>query len=224
KGQNILLHSPPGSGRIIVKIADFGLIKVQKQPLQSTKITIAGTFPYMPPEMIMGNDDEKVFADANIDVWSSGIILHQLVYHNFPFMFNKTLERPPEVKNDILWDLLTKMLTFDRNDRISASDALKHEFFTGEQALKEISQEIQNLAIAAVTVKEQGDQSITQYDTNTLFIVPESQIKQILSIAPEIDNAQINSQLIKPTPLIQTPKQQITSLQKEKYQTNVGYS
>ncbi|KAA6386578.1 MAG: hypothetical protein EZS28_017893, partial [Streblomastix strix] len=138
KSQNILLHSPPGSGRIVVKIADLGLIKVQKQPLQSTKITIAGTFPYMPPEMIMGNEDGQIIADAKIDVWSSGIILHQLVSHSFPFkstnlqaimmfMFSKKLERPPQVKDDIMWDLLTKMLAFDRKDRISASDALKHE-------------------------------------------------------------------------------------------------
>ncbi|KAA6354002.1 MAG: hypothetical protein EZS28_050471, partial [Streblomastix strix] len=67
KGQNILLHSPPGSKRVVVKIADLGLIKVQKKPLQSTKITIAGTFPYMPPEMIMGNEDGQITADAKID-------------------------------------------------------------------------------------------------------------------------------------------------------------
>ncbi|KAA6363369.1 MAG: hypothetical protein EZS28_041104, partial [Streblomastix strix] len=201
KSQNILLHSPPGSGRVIVKIADLGLIKVQKQPLQSTKMAIVGTFPYMPPEMIMGNEDDKITADAKIDVWSSGIILHQLMSHSFPFkstnlqaimmfMFSKKLERPPQVKDDIMWDLLTKMLAFDRKDRISASDALKHEFFTGEQAMKEISQEVQNLALAAQTAKKQGDQSITYYDTNALFIIPESQIKQILSIDHEDDNTQ----------------------------------
>ncbi|KAA6378574.1 MAG: hypothetical protein EZS28_025900, partial [Streblomastix strix] len=236
KGQNILLHSPPGSGRVIVKIADLGLIKVQKKPLQSTKITIAGTIPYQPPEMIMGNEDDKIIADAKIDVWSSGIILHQLVSHCFPFkstnlqaimmfMFYKKLERPPQVKDDIMWDLLTKMLAFDRKDRISASDALKHEFFTGEQAMKEISQEVQNLALAAQTAKKQGDQSITYYDTNTLFIVPESQIKQILSIDPEDDNTQIQSPITKPSPLIPTSEQQITSQQQqERYQTNVGCS
>jgi serine/threonine protein kinase len=35
--------------------------------------------------------------------------------------------------------LITKLLTFDRKDRISCSDALKHPFFTGEKAMKEIS-------------------------------------------------------------------------------------
>jgi serine/threonine protein kinase len=47
-------------------------------------------------------------------------------------MFSKNLERPPQMKDDVLWDLLTKLLAFDRKDRISAAEALNHEFFTGE--------------------------------------------------------------------------------------------
>ncbi|KAA6378573.1 MAG: hypothetical protein EZS28_025899 [Streblomastix strix] len=129
------------------------------------------------------------------------------------------------------------MLAFDRKDRISASDALKHEFFTGEQAMKEISQEVQNLALAAQTAKKQGDQSITYYDTNTLFIVPESQIKQILSDDHEYDITKIQSQLNQHSPLISTldkikssPFDGVMSIsqqsqrQQERYQTNVGYS
>ncbi|KAA6359006.1 MAG: hypothetical protein EZS28_045467, partial [Streblomastix strix] len=85
KGQNILLHSPPGSGLIILKIADFGLIKEQKQIEQSTLMTVAGTMPFMPPEMLMGTEDGEVKADSKVDVWSSGILLHQLIAHQFPF-------------------------------------------------------------------------------------------------------------------------------------------
>ncbi|KAA6366568.1 MAG: hypothetical protein EZS28_037905, partial [Streblomastix strix] len=82
KGQNILLHSPPGS---VLKIADFGLIKEQKQVEQSTLMTVAGTMPFMPPEMLMGTEDGEVKADSKVDVWSSGILLHQLIAHQFPF-------------------------------------------------------------------------------------------------------------------------------------------
>lgn len=68
-------------------------------------------------------------------------------------MLSKTLERPPQVKDYILWDLLTKMLAFDKKDRISASDALNHEFFTGQQAMSEISKDVRNLALTAQTTK-----------------------------------------------------------------------
>ncbi|KAA6359218.1 MAG: hypothetical protein EZS28_045255 [Streblomastix strix] len=100
-------------------------------------------------------------------------------------MISKTLERPPEVKDDILWDLLTKMLAFDRKDRISASDALNHEFFTSDKVLNEISKEVRNIALAAQTSKNKGNHYVTQYDTNSLFIIPLRKIKQILSDDPE---------------------------------------
>ncbi|KAA6395170.1 MAG: hypothetical protein EZS28_009305 [Streblomastix strix] len=66
KGQNILLHSPPGSVLIILKIADFGLIKEQKQVEQSTLMTVAGTMPLMSSEMLMGTEDGEVKADSKV--------------------------------------------------------------------------------------------------------------------------------------------------------------
>ncbi|KAA6395474.1 MAG: hypothetical protein EZS28_008994, partial [Streblomastix strix] len=63
KGQNILLHSPPGSGLII---ADFGLIKEQKQVEQSTLMTVAGTMPLISSQMLMGTEDGEVKADSKV--------------------------------------------------------------------------------------------------------------------------------------------------------------
>ncbi|KAA6400351.1 MAG: hypothetical protein EZS28_004120 [Streblomastix strix] len=97
------------------------------------------------------------------------------------FMFEKAIERSPEVKYDVLWDLLTKMggsaqnqrggnaqmLKLDRKERIFAADALNHEFFT--------------------------DQSITQYDTDPLFIVSLPEIHSIIGIDIEKDSAHIDS-------------------------------
>ncbi|KAA6376349.1 MAG: hypothetical protein EZS28_028124, partial [Streblomastix strix] len=80
----------------ISKITDFGLVKVQKKAEQSTLVTTAGTAQWMAPEILIENDDEeqeeeeeegnqKVIADEKIDIWSAGIILHQLVAQSYPF-------------------------------------------------------------------------------------------------------------------------------------------
>ncbi|KAA6403742.1 MAG: hypothetical protein EZS28_000738 [Streblomastix strix] len=44
KCDNILLHSPPGSGRVYVKISDFGLAK--KEDFSNEQTYLAGTIPY----------------------------------------------------------------------------------------------------------------------------------------------------------------------------------
>ncbi|KAA6398946.1 MAG: hypothetical protein EZS28_005528 [Streblomastix strix] len=49
KCDNILLHSPPGSGRVYVKISDFGFAK--KEDLIHEQTYLAGTLPYMAPEI-----------------------------------------------------------------------------------------------------------------------------------------------------------------------------
>ncbi|KAA6371354.1 MAG: putative CAMK/RAD53 protein kinase Cds1, partial [Streblomastix strix] len=193
KGENVMLHSPQGSGRMVIKITDFGLAKVQKQAQQSTLMTIAGTLTFMSPELVMGKEDEEeeeVKADAKVDVWSTGILLHQLAAHAFPFkvaspqaimkfMYSKKLIRPPTIVDDSLWDLITKMLNFDRKERVSSAEALQHEFFTGQIAIQQISLEAKQLAQIAWTAQRYGDQNINKYETNISFTLPLSVIKQI---------------------------------------------
>lgn len=53
----------------------------------------------------------------------------------------KCIDRPPEIKDDRLWDLLSKILEFDPSKRISAAEALKHPFFTSPEAIADISPE-----------------------------------------------------------------------------------
>ncbi|KAA6366511.1 MAG: hypothetical protein EZS28_037962 [Streblomastix strix] len=45
KLDNILLHSPPGTGRVQVKISDFGFAK--KAEYTNEQTYLAGTIPYM---------------------------------------------------------------------------------------------------------------------------------------------------------------------------------
>ncbi|KAA6392123.1 MAG: hypothetical protein EZS28_012352 [Streblomastix strix] len=142
KSANILLHNPPGSGRVICKIADFGAVKVRSTDDESTYMRFAGTHIYMPPEIFLGDQNELKKADEK------------------------------SFTDDLLWDLLVRMLQFDRKDRISAEIALQHPFFTGEQAMKEITPEQNQLAQTAQEAIQNGDQNISQFDTIPSFIFP----------------------------------------------------
>ncbi|KAA6380542.1 MAG: putative NEK protein kinase, partial [Streblomastix strix] len=99
---------------------------------------------YLPPEFHQGDQNLLIKADAKVDVWQAGMILYRLVILTYPFksttqlannqfMKLKQLVRPESIQNNPLWDLLTKMLSFDRKQRISAQDALYHPFFTVEE-------------------------------------------------------------------------------------------
>ncbi|KAA6374384.1 MAG: putative CAMK family protein kinase, partial [Streblomastix strix] len=183
KAANILLHSPIGSGRVIAKIADFGEVKISPEINKSSILmSIRGTPPYMPPEILLGDQNELKYASNSVDMWSFGILVYYIVTRTYPFpslqpnhinqfLAGGILTRPSSITDDLLWDLLVKMLCFDRNKRISASDALNHPFFTGEQAMREISPEQEQLAKIALEEQRNGDKNISQFDINPQFIL-----------------------------------------------------
>ncbi|KAA6391446.1 MAG: hypothetical protein EZS28_013025 [Streblomastix strix] len=134
KCNNILLHSPPGSGRVHVKISDFGLSK--KENAISEKIYVAG---------------------SQFD--------------------NDPIEKPPQLIDSILWDLLSQMLEFDVNKRITAAQALQHPFFTSPEAIDDISTDQIKLAQSAIVADFEGDDNISEFDKDPSFVVAESVIK-----------------------------------------------
>ncbi|KAA6360945.1 MAG: hypothetical protein EZS28_043528 [Streblomastix strix] len=59
------------------------------------------------------------------------------------------IEIPSEIKDNLLCDILTKLLEFDPNKRITAAEALQHPYFTSPEANADISKEQQDLASLA---------------------------------------------------------------------------
>ncbi|KAA6400631.1 MAG: hypothetical protein EZS28_003845 [Streblomastix strix] len=145
KCDNILLHSPPGSGKVYAKISDFGFAKKVDQKDQEN--SIAGTTPFMAPE----NFHENPIITQKIDIYALGITFYKLITHKYPVNernFNeqgkkltqiKCIKRPSEIKDNHLWDLLSKLLEFDPDKRITALVALQHPYFKSPEAKKDIS-------------------------------------------------------------------------------------
>ncbi|KAA6401819.1 MAG: putative Serine/threonine-protein kinase ATG1a [Streblomastix strix] len=165
KSENILLHTEHGTTK--VQIADFGLAKICAE--EQMAITTCGT----PLNMV--------------DIYSMGVVLFQLAAHEYPIQAKsiselqqklklKRINRPSVLKDDLLWDLLSQMLNFDPNRRISAEQALQHPFFTSQQAQSEITQLVKELTQNAINAQQRGETWVTEYDINSSFIVPSSDI------------------------------------------------
>ncbi|KAA6374356.1 MAG: hypothetical protein EZS28_030117, partial [Streblomastix strix] len=133
-------------------ISDFGFAKKEGFILEQTYI--AGTLPYMSPE----NFHESAIITQKVDIYALGITFYKIITHKYPVSERsikeqtkklaqmKGINRPPEIKDDILWDLLSKMLEFDTNKRTTAAQALQHPYFTSPEAITDISKEQLELA------------------------------------------------------------------------------
>ncbi|KAA6321150.1 MAG: hypothetical protein EZS28_054593, partial [Streblomastix strix] len=95
-------------------------------------------------------------------------------------MTKQILERPDSIDDDILWNLIDRMLTFNPYFRVSANDALQHPFFTNEQATTEITEEQIQLSHNAQEAYQNGDLNVTQYETYPMFVFPLTEVQKIV--------------------------------------------
>lgn len=130
KPENILLES--GKDFSQIKVIDFG-ISVIKETDKAIEDSI-GTPYYIAPEVWKKKYDEKC------DEWSCGVIMYILLSGTPPFnaatdaeMKKKILDgkfsmsgKAWDAISDEAKDLVSKLLTYDKDDRVSACDALSH--------------------------------------------------------------------------------------------------
>ncbi|KAA6353835.1 MAG: hypothetical protein EZS28_050638 [Streblomastix strix] len=84
--------------------------------------------------------------------------------------------RPASIQDDQLWNLLTQLLEFDPNRRISAEQALQHPFFTSPKAQAEISPLSRQITQNAIHASQMSDSWVMKYDMDQTYIVPTPEI------------------------------------------------
>ncbi|KAA6372802.1 MAG: putative ADNP homeobox protein 2 [Streblomastix strix] len=179
KCDNILLHSPPGSGRVYAKISDFGFAKKDDQIGGQTYLK--GTVPFFAPEMFQFPTE----LSQKVDIYAIGITFYKLLTHKYPV-------------NEGNYEAQRKCED-DPDERITAAEALQHPYFTSPEALADISKEQQDLASLAAVAEIEEDSNITEFDKDPSFIVAESIIKKFIleNIHLQQPQQQINIQQIK---------------------------
>ena len=132
KPENILLAN---DGHI--KLTDFGLSKWLAYGEGTRAYTICGTNEYLAPEVVIGEGYCK-----DVDWWSFGITLYQMLAGKLPFayenqlttrLFNITLNFP-KFMSDAAIDLIEKLLKVDPMERlgyglIDSREIKEHPFF-----------------------------------------------------------------------------------------------
>lgn len=137
KPTNLLLKDP--NDLTDVKLADFGLSKLLSDDIMMH--TACGTPIYVAPEVLNGEGYDK-----EVDLWSVGVIMYILLC-GFPPFFDDTnditnlfeqilsglFDFPEPYWDDIspaAKDLIGRLLVVEPKNRLSATQALQHPWFT----------------------------------------------------------------------------------------------
>ena len=135
KPENILLfNNENNSNNFLVKLCDFGwCVKLDGE----SRKTFCGTTEYMSPELIEHRGYNK-----EIDVWSLGILLYEMIHGYSPFRPNKAKFNEKDVfenikKHDLKFgkkvserckNLIYNLLAFNKNKRYKVEDIYNSEF------------------------------------------------------------------------------------------------
>lgn len=168
KPENILLESKSKED-MIIKIIDFGLsTHFEYSKKMKDKI---GTAYYIAPDVLHGTYDEKC------DIWSCGVILYILLSGFPPFNGSNeydilkkveagkyTFDLPQFKKvSDKAKDLIKKMLMYTSAVRISARDALEHEWIRLMTSKDNVKIDIPSLELSIANIRQfQGTQKLAQ--------------------------------------------------------------
>nr|CAB3227500.1 calcium/calmodulin-dependent protein kinase type II delta chain [Phallusia mammillata] len=144
KPENLLLASKEKGA--VVKLADFGLA-VEVPDEQPVWHGFAGTPGYLSPEVL-----RRLPYGKPVDLWACGVILYILLVGYPPFWDDDQHRLYAQIKDGVYdfpspeWDTVTKeakdliqrLLNTNSNERITATEALRHPWISSERVASHI--------------------------------------------------------------------------------------
>uniref|UniRef100_A0A8C4RPX2 Si:ch211-27e6.1 n=1 Tax=Erpetoichthys calabaricus TaxID=27687 RepID=A0A8C4RPX2_ERPCA len=185
KPENLLYYHPGVDSKILV--TDFGLASSGNKAGDWLMRTTCGTPEYIAPEILL----RKPYTNA-VDAWALGVITYIMLSGSMPF----EEENPwgpydgggncpacPCINNNNIYfytkDFITRLLTIDPNDRMTASQALKHPWIVtmaASSSMKNLHRSIsQNLMRRAAP---------THRNKSTFLFVNEEKVRPPLRSSP----------------------------------------
>uniref|UniRef100_UPI00398E3C61 phosphorylase b kinase gamma catalytic chain, skeletal muscle/heart isoform-like isoform X1 n=3 Tax=Pristiophorus japonicus TaxID=55135 RepID=UPI00398E3C61 len=137
KPENILLDDQAN-----IRLSDFGF-SYQLKPGQTLR-ELCGTPGYLSPELLSCSMDETHPGyGREVDIWATGVVMYTILAGSPPFWHRKQMLMLRSImegkyqmtstewvnRSDTVKDLISKMLTVDPAKRITAQEALRHNFF-----------------------------------------------------------------------------------------------
>lgn len=160
KPENVMMSSAKGAPiqDLHVVVVDFGLAQMLSPEGRGTEI--AGTPPFMSPEVWAGNFSQSC------DIWSCGVMLFFMLSGTYPFMAKRIEEFPAAVAREPEWSRIggasseAQYICFDmlckrEADRPPAQELLSNAWFR-RFGLGSSSSDIQKLGRGLLQVKERS--------------------------------------------------------------------
>ena len=136
KLENILInYEDDKKTKFIVKLTDYSVSTILLSSSRKLQ-THVGTPYYMAPEIMIGEEyNEKC------DLWNLGVVIYILFFRLYPYKGNTEIAILNQIKsfrqrnlrktgNSYLDDLISKLLTYEPDKRISWEAYFEHPFFT----------------------------------------------------------------------------------------------
>ena len=200
KPENILIVDRDKNHYPRIKICDFGTSKMFEKGAVQRKLV--GSSYYIAPEVLKKHYDEKC------DIWSCGVILYILLSGRPPFggeNDKEIMQRVALGKYDLqsdpfnkisgaCIDLIQKLLVMDPKKRISAEEALKHNWFKANKS-KELFNQIKDestLKKLIANLKEYKRDSIIQETALAYLVHNFPQMKDVVNACKLFNQIDVN--------------------------------